>query len=238
MALAAAWEEVEWAQAWPCPSPRLLAEGAVAVACAGGAVAVEAGGAGVAAGAAVELSTGAGVSLDADTTTVAAGAGVDVGAAPVGADGVAVDALVGGAEVGVAGGVVPAAVVAVEVEVGAAGVGEGAVSVGGAVAAVGSEVASVSMTVTSPPQDAMKAAIRRTAPSRITLRLRIFKCITNLSTPYHTSQIHGVLGYASPSNKPLDEGRPTKIYSSIPSSSKNAARFAIPCRIVSWVRWP
>ena len=189
-------------------------------------------------GIAVELSTGAGVGRDADTTAVAAGAGVEVGAAPVGADGVGVGALVGGAEVGVAGGVVPAAVVAVEVEVGAERVGEGAISVGGSVAAVGSEVASVSMTVTSPLQDAMKAAIRRTAPSRITLRLRIFKCITNLSTPYHTSQIHGVLGYASPPNKLLDEGRPPKIYSSIPSSSKNAARFATPWRMVSWVRWP
>ena len=80
------------------------------------------------------------------------------------------------------------------------------------------------MTVTSPPQAATKAAIRRTAASRITLRLRIIKCITNLSTPHHTSQIHRILGYAFP----LDKGRPPKIYSSIPSSSRKAARFATP----------
>ena len=96
-------------------------------------------------------------------------------------------ALVLGAAVPLAGGTVGGAVAGDRVGAGAAGVG-----VEGAGAAVGSEVASVSMTVTSPPQDATKTTVSKTVVNRNKLRLRALTCITNLLTPHNTSRIHGI----------------------------------------------
>ena len=91
------------------------------------------------------------------------------------------------------------------------GVGLGETLLASGLIGVGSGVVRV-----SPPQATTKDATSRTAVNRIKIQLRALNRITNLSTAHHAG----------------------RIYSSIPSSSRNAARFATPCRMTSRVRCP
>ena len=190
-------------------------------------------------GSGVATAVGAGVGGGAVGVVSAVGAGVasDVGAVGCGVGGgldgdlVASGLIgVGEADTGVAVGVraggegvasVPAGVgldgvgsdVASDVEAVGCGVGGklGEVLLASGLIGVGSGVA-----VASPPQAATKDTISMTDVSIIKIRLRALNRITNLSTAH-------------------PDGR---IYSSIPSSSRNAARFATPCRMTSRVRCP